>query len=167
MHVAFRADSCHLEFAYSAIRSTLRVIAGERDPDPVSPIRFPVCWTVRWHPDCSAKSHPPPPQPLRGRSVQFGPVRSVRTRNPMCPITFSPRHALGFLLSVRDKFGRDRQSEGAPKKLLCFFGFLPRSRCDSVTHNPLVPGSSPGGPTISHRIHQLMALRPRDRSPLM
>ena len=27
------------------------------------------------------------------------------------------------------------------------------------THNPLVPGSSPGGPTISHKNHRVMALR--------
>ena len=33
------------------------------------------------------------------------------------------------------------------------------------THNPLVPGSSPGGPTISQRNHHLMASRARDSSP--
>jgi len=35
------------------------------------------------------------------------------------------------------------------------------------THNPLVPGSSPGGPTISHRVLIVMSLRPEDRSPLV
>ena len=35
------------------------------------------------------------------------------------------------------------------------------------THNPLVPGSSPGGPTTSHRNHRVMALRPGDRNPLV
>jgi hypothetical protein len=38
---------------------------------------------------------------------------------------------------------------------------------DSVTHNPLVPALSPGGPTISHRIHELMAPRAGDRNPLV
>ena len=33
-----------------------------------------------------------------------------------------------------------------------------------VPHNPLVPGSSPGGPTIFYQIHSLMALRPGDFS---
>jgi hypothetical protein len=86
-------------------------------------------------------------------------VCAIRTRNSMRPFNFSPGHAPGFLLSVRDKFGRDRQSGGTPKKLLSFFGFLPRCQCDSVTHNPLVPGSSPGGPTISHRIHHALGRR--------
>jgi len=35
------------------------------------------------------------------------------------------------------------------------------------THNPLVPGSSPGGPITSHNIHGVMVLRSRDQSPLV
>jgi hypothetical protein len=38
---------------------------------------------------------------------------------------------------------------------------------DRPTHNPLVPDSSPGGPTTSHRKHRVMALRPGDRNPLV
>ena len=34
------------------------------------------------------------------------------------------------------------------------------------THNPLVEGSSPSGPTTSHRNHRGMSLRTGDRSPL-
>jgi len=32
---------------------------------------------------------------------------------------------------------------------------------------PTSPGSSPGGPTTSHKIHGVMALGSRDRSPLV
>ena len=38
---------------------------------------------------------------------------------------------------------------------------------DRPTHIPLVPDSSPGGPTTSHRKHRVMALRPGDRNPLV
>jgi hypothetical protein len=33
--------------------------------------------------------------------------------------------------------------------------------------NPLVEGSSPSGPTTSHKNHSLMSLRPGDHSPLV
>ena len=109
-----------------------------------------------------------PPYPPRATDFgKLGPVRSFRTRNSMCPVGFSASHAPCYRPGARDNFGRGCGSGGTSKKLLCFFGFLPRSQCDSVTHNPLVPGSSPGGPTISHRNHHVMALRPGDRSPLV
>ena len=83
----------------------------------------------------------------------------------MRPIDFSARHAPGFLLSVRDKFGRDCGSGGTPENRLGFFDFQEQKRWDTVTHNPLVPGSSPGGSTISHRNHRVMASRAGDSSP--
>ena len=85
----------------------------------------------------------------------------------MCPINFSPGLALGFLLSVRDKFGRNCGSGGTPEKRFGFFDFQEQKRWDTVTHNPLDPGSSPGGPTISQRNHHLMAPRAGDSSPLV
>ena len=85
----------------------------------------------------------------------------------MCPIDFSERHAPGFRHVVRDQFGRDCGSGGTPEKRLGFFGFLARIRWDTVTHNPLVPGSSPGGPTISLGNHWLMAPRAGDSNPLV
>ena len=85
----------------------------------------------------------------------------------MCPIKFSEQHTPGFLPSVRDKFGRDCGSGGTPENRSGFFDFLQQKRWDTVTHNPLVPGSSPGGPTISHRNHSVMASRARDSSPLV
>jgi hypothetical protein len=107
------------------------------------------------------------PHPPSERPLQFGSVQSVRTRNSMCPIKFSAQHTPRFRPFVRDKFGTERSSGGTPEKRLVFFGFLARVRWDTVTHNPLVPGSSPGGPTISLGIHRLMTPRARDSSPLV
>jgi hypothetical protein len=76
------------------------------------------------------------------------PVRPVRTRNSMSPINFSARHAPGFRPDIRDNFGRDSQSGWTPGNRLGFFAFLQQKRWDTVTHNPLVPGSSPRGPTF-------------------
>jgi hypothetical protein len=45
-------------------------------------------------------------------------------RNSMCLIDFSERDAPGFLLSVRDQFGRDRRSGEKPEKRFGFFVFL-------------------------------------------
>ena len=64
-------------------------------------------------------------------------------------------------------FGREHLPREIPENRLSLFDFLARVRCDEVTHNPLVPGSSPGGPTIPHRNHHLMAPRARDHSPLV
>ena len=57
--------------------------------------------------------------------------------------------------------------EGHTEKRLRFFSFLQPYQSVGGTHNPLVPGSSPGGPTTSHRTHGVIALRPGDRSPLV
>ena len=100
------------------------------------------------------------PHPQCGPLGMFGQVRSARIHNSMYPIAFSARQAPGFRPDVRDKFGRVRRSGGTPEKRFGFFGFLTPRQYGMVTHNPLVPGSSPGGPTISKGIQQLMALRP-------
>jgi len=50
---------------------------------------------------------------------------------------------------IRDKFGRRLRSGRTPERRLGFFDFLQQKRWDTVTHKTLVPGSSPGGPTIS------------------
>ena len=85
----------------------------------------------------------------------------------MCPINFSAQHTPDFRPSVRDTFGRDRSSDWTPENRSVFFDFQDQKRWDTVTHNPLVPGSSPGGPTISIGIHKLMTPRAGDSSPLV
>ena len=49
-------------------------------------------------------------------------------------------------------FGLGGSAEGRTEKRLRFFGFPSRDQSVSVAHNPLVPGSSPGGPTNFHKI---------------
>jgi hypothetical protein len=110
---------------------------------------------------------PRSPRPRVTETRQFGPVRSVRTRNSMDRIDFSVRRASGFRSGVRDRFGRDHSPRGTPKNHFGFFGFRGEFQSDSGTHNPLVPYSSPGGPTDLYRIHSVMTLRPGDSSPLV
>jgi hypothetical protein len=89
------------------------------------------------------------PCPRLNRPSELGPVRSVRTRNSMSPIDFSTSQSSEVQPCVRDRFGTERSSGGTPENRLGFFDFQEQMRCETVTHNPLVPGSSPGGPTIS------------------
>ena len=109
----------------------------------------------------SACNGPPPPH-HHDRPQEFGPVRSVRTGNWMSAFAFSTSQTSESRPSTRDRFSPDRSQRGTPEKRSEFFGFLPRSQCDTVTHNPLVPGSSPGGPTISLGNHSVMAPRAGD-----
>jgi len=51
-------------------------------------------------------------------------------------------------------------------KRLRFLYFLKSLQLVSVPHNPLVPGSSPGGPAIDHKIHGRMASGSSGRGPL-
>jgi hypothetical protein len=60
---------------------------------------------------------------------------------------------------VDDRSGRRKSRQ--------VFDFPLLQRRVSVPLNPLVPGSSPRGSTISHKLHRLMAGGPRDRNPLV
>jgi hypothetical protein len=93
----------------------------------------------------------------------FGPVRPDRTLNSKRAIEFSARQAPGLWPAVRDRLSRVARSRCTPKKRLGFFNFLTRHRWEMVTHNPPVPGSSPGGPTIPYRSHCLIDSRPGNR----
>ena len=78
-----------------------------------------------------------------GRFERFGP-RSVSV-----PCTFS-----FFYLQYParySRFGLGSSAEGPTEKHLHFLIFLAEHQRGSGTHNPLVPGSSPGGPTICIR----------------
>lgn len=68
---------------------------------------------------------------------------------------------------VRHTVGRNRRSIGPPENGLRFVSFLPHKQSVTDPHNPLVPDSSPIGPTILHINHGLMALGPRDSDPLV
>jgi hypothetical protein len=68
---------------------------------------------------------------------------------------------------VRHTVGRNRRSVGPPENGLRFVSFLPHKQSVTDPHNPLVPDSSPVGPTILHINHGLMALGPRDSDPLV
>ena len=63
---------------------------------------------------------------------------------------------------VRDRLGFGCHAEGPPEKRLGFLTFVTHKQRGWGTHNPLVEGSSPSGPTISHRNHGVMTSRPRD-----
>ena len=141
-------------------------VAGERDIDPASPVRFSVCLAVRWRSDCRAKSHPAPPQRDRPRHVRPGSVGSdaqLDVPDQIFSTDTLPDFGRAFGISSVGTVG----SGGTPEKRLGFFGFLSKIRWDTVTHNPLVPGSSPGGPTISIGIHRVMSPRAGDSSPLV
>ena len=69
------------------------------------------------------------------------------------------------------KFGIVRSGPSDGRDTGKAFRLLRLSDPDSMrngSHNPLVPGSSPGGPTISiGGNHHLMASRAGDRNPLV
>ena len=114
----------------------------------------------------SFPAHPSPHHPTTPISgVRPGSVSSVAQLD--VPDQFFSEKSAPGSDSVRDKIGRGNRSEGTPEKRFGFFGFLQQKRWDSGTHNPLVPGSSPGGRAISPWNHSVMTLGPGDRSPLV
>jgi hypothetical protein len=87
------------------------------------------------------------PDPATGGAVsEFGSVGSVGVRFRSTEVFrfFDLPHP--FSVST---FGFGCSAEGHTEKPLRFFSFLQQQQRVSGTHNPLVPGSSPGGPTIS------------------
>jgi len=66
------------------------------------------------------------------------------------------------LCLVAQAYRSQHQQTPRQVKRVHYLGFTTHKQIDSGTHNPLVPGSSPGGPTTFHKFQGLMSLRPRD-----
>ena len=89
----------------------------------------------------------------------FGPPGSVRVRSEfgsgisqdLVRHDLSENHLQIFRANcsptVRYRFGPRRKAESPKENPLGFLSFLTQKRSVRGTHNPLVPGSSPGGPT--------------------
>jgi hypothetical protein len=97
-------------------------------------------------------------------SVQFGASARSFSVSDSRFLTFVQLSAPLPNRAVRFRYFGRRAGRKAPwnSSSYCNFEHLVR-----LTHNPLVEGSSPSGPTTSHKIHGVMSLRPGDHSPLV
>ena len=84
--------------------------------------------------------------------VRFGPGSVFGSQNPSRFFDLpSARSELPRQLA-RHAFGFGRRAEAPSGKRLGFLNFAPHKLRGRGTHNPLVEGSSPSGPTISIKI---------------
>ncbi len=87
---------------------------------------------------------------------EFAPGSAPNFRNPMTGIDF-PNHTQRYRPGdVRDRFGWLKGLVRALENLLRFFNLETQSSPVRGAHNPLVPGSSPGEPTISITFNSLL-----------
>ena len=93
--------------------------------------------------------------PLRTPQPTLGPGSVPNFTNSMTGIDFPNRTQRYRPGEVRDRFGWLPGSVRASGNYLRFFSFRTHRPTVTGTHNPLVPGSSPGGPTNSIAINDL------------